>query len=264
MLAEVIEAAKIGGKILKENYGKLDILRAEEKTPADFVTEVDKRSEEAILNFLSRHFPHDAVVAEESGTHSGTSSYRWYIDPLDGTKNYMHGFPIFSVSIGVAKDNEIVAGAVYLPILEELFSAEKGKGAYLNGRPIHVSEVRDWHRVLLATGFPHNNRELLEIYLRSFRELFKRVSAIRRVGSAAADLAYLACGRFDGFWELKLNRYDVAAGILLIQEAGGLVSDVLGGDTHFATGNILAANPHIYNGMLAVTRPIFEGKLEEL
>ena len=164
MLAEVIEAAKIGGKILKENYGNLDVLRAEEKTPADFVTEVDKRSEEAILNFLSRHFPHDAVVAEESGTHAGTSAYRWYIDPLDGTKNYMHGFPVFSVSIGVAKGDDIVAGVVYLPILEELFTAEKGKGAFLNGKPIRVSDVRDWHRVLLATGFPHNNRDLLEIF----------------------------------------------------------------------------------------------------
>ncbi len=257
MLAEVIEAAKIGGKILKENYGNLDVLRAEEKTPADFVTEVDKRSEEAILNFLSRHFPHDAVVAEESGTHAGTSAYRWYIDPLDGTKNYMHGFPVFSVSIGVAKGDDIVAGVVYLPILEELFTAEKGKGAFLNGKPIRVSDVRDWHRVLLATGFPHNNRDLLEIYLRSFRALFHRVSAIRRVGSAAADLAYLACGRFDGFWELRLNRYDIAAGILLIQEAGGLISDVIGGTRYFDTGNVLAANPHIYNGMLEITRAVF-------
>ena len=257
MLAEVIEAAKIGGKILKENYGNLDILKAEEKSHADFVTEVDKRSEEAILNFLARHFPEDAIVAEESGAHAGKSAYRWYIDPLDGTKNYMHGFPVFSVSIGLARDDEIVAGVVYLPILNELFSAEKGKGAFLNGQRIHVSEVKDWNRVLLTTGFPHNNRDLLEIYLQSFRELFLRVSAVRRVGSAAADLAYLACGRFDGFWELRLNRYDFAAGILLVQEAGGIVSDVTGGNTYFDTGNILAANPHIYEGMLETTKRIF-------
>jgi len=257
MLSEVIEAAKIGGKILKENYGKLDIAQAEEKSHADFVTEVDKRSEEAILNFLSTHFPEDAVVAEESGTHAGKSRYRWYIDPLDGTKNFMHGFPVFSVSIGLARDDEIVAGVVYLPILGELFSAEKGKGAFLNGQPIRVSNVKEWNRVLLATGFPHNNRELLEIYLQSFRELFMRVSAVRRVGSAAADLAYLACGRFDGFWELKLNPYDIAAGILLIQEAGGRVSDVTGGSAHFESGNILAANPHIYEDMLKITKSVF-------
>ncbi len=257
MLSEVIEAAKIGGTILNAHFGDPTVLHPKEKTPSDFVTEVDKRSEEAILNFLAKHFPHDAVVAEESGARSGSSSYRWYIDPLDGTKNYMHGFPIFSVSIGVAKEDELVAGVVYLPVLNELFSAEKGKGAFLNGRPIRVSQVSDWHRVLLATGFPHNNRELLDAYLRSFHELFSRVSAVRRVGSAAADLAYLACGRFDGFWELKLNRYDIAAGIVLIREAGGRISDVAGGEGYFETGNILAANPHIFDGLLNITRQVF-------
>ena len=260
MLAEVIEAAKIGGKILNESYGKPDILHPEEKSPADFVTDVDKRSEEAILDFLSHRFPDDAVVAEESGAHAGKSAYRWYIDPLDGTKNYMHGFPVFSVSIGVARSDELVAGVVYLPILNELFSAEKGKGAFLNGRPIHVSKTKDWNRVLLATGFPHNNRDLLDIYLKSFRQLFLKASAVRRVGSAAADLAYLACGRFDGFWELRLNRYDIAAGILLVKEAGGIVSDVTGGSTYFETGNILAANSHIYKGMLEITREIFANR----
>ena len=258
MLSYLIEAAEIGGKILKEYYGKIDASQAEEKRLADFVTEADKRSEEAILDFLSRRFPEDSIVAEESGTHSGKSPYRWYIDPLDGTKNYMHGFPVFSVSIGLARGDEIVAGVVYLPILNELFSAEKGKGAFLNGQSIRVSEVKDWHRVLLATGFPHNNRDLLEIYLQSFRELFLRVSAVRRVGSAAADLAYLACGRFDGFWELRLNRYDIAAGILLVQEAGGIVSDVRGGNSYFETGNILAANPQIYEGMLEITKSVFD------
>ena len=258
MLPDVIEAAKIGGKILREGFGKLDSLHPEEKTPADFVTEADKRSEEAILDFLSRRFPEDAVVAEESGTHSGKSPYRWYIDPLDGTKNYMHGFPVFSVSIGLAKGSEIVAGVVYLPILEELFSAEKGKGAFLNGQPVHVSKTKDWNQVLLATGFPHNNRDLLDIYLKSFHPLFLKASAVRRVGSAAADLAYLACGRFDGFWELRLNRYDIAAGILLVEEAGGMVSDVTGGSTYFETGNILAANPHIYETMLEITSGIFK------
>ncbi len=263
MLDEVIEAAKIGGQILKENFGDLDVLRPQEKKHADFVTEVDKRSEEAILNFLSQHFPHDAIVAEESGAHGGSSRYRWYIDPLDGTKNYMHGFPIFSVSIGLAKDDDLIAGVVYLPVLGELFSAEKGKGAFLNGQRIRVSGVSDWNRVLLATGFPHNDRELLDIYLRSFRELFQRVSAVRRVGSAAADLAYLACGRFDGFWELRLNPYDIAAGILLIREAGGIISDVTGGDGFFESGNILAANPHIFEGMLAVTKSVFGEKVAE-
>ncbi|GBD94726.1 inositol-1-monophosphatase [bacterium BMS3Abin05] len=257
MITYAIEAAKIGGKILRDSFRKIDPALAEEKSPRDFVTEVDKRSEDAILNYLSRHFPEDAVVAEESGTHFGKSDYRWYIDPLDGTKNYMHGFSMFCVSIGLARRGELVAGVVYDPMLDELFTAEKGKGAFLNGSPIRVSPISDWNRTLLATGFPHRSKEVLDLYLESFRKLFVQVSAVRRSGSAALDLAYVAAGRFEGFWELKLNPYDIAAGILLVQEAGGVVSDLAGGNSFLETGNILTANPHIYPGMLSVTKQVF-------
>jgi len=255
------EAAREAGKILMENYGKVQPQDVEEKSAFDFVTVVDRKAEAAILEILSRYFPAHSVHAEESGREDRSSEYQWLIDPLDGTKNYIHHFPVFSVSIGLKKGEEILAGLVYAPALGEWFTAMKGHGAFLNGEPIRVSPVSRLEHSMVATGFPHAAKQFLDVYIETFRKIFLRVSAVRRAGSAALDLAYTACGRFEGFWEFKLNPWDIGAGILLVQEAGGIITDPLGGDRFFQTGDIVAGNPAIQPQLLAMLKPICEGRL---
>jgi len=261
VLERSIQAAEIAGQILMEDFGKLRPEDAEEKSVFDYVTYVDKKAEQAILEHLSRYYPTDSVHAEESGKSAGSSEYQWLIDPLDGTKNYIHGFPIFSVSIGLRKGNEILVGVVYAPFYGELFTAIKGQGAHLNGRPIRVSSVREMPQSMIATGYPHAAKQYLDVYLATFREIFLKVSAVRRAGSAALDLAYTACGRFEGFWEFKLNPWDIGAGILLVQEAGGIVTDPIGGQKYFATGDIVAACPGIHPQLIRILHPLCAGKL---
>ncbi|MBC7187998.1 MAG: inositol monophosphatase, partial [Calditrichaeota bacterium] len=186
--------------------------------------------------------------------------HRWIIDPLDGTTNFLHGYPMFSVSVAIEQAGQVIAGAIVDPVREELFLAERGRGAFLNGAPIRVSTISDPARCLLATGFPFRAKHLLELYLRSFSALFERVSGIRRAGSAALDLAYVACGRCEGFWELGLSPWDIAAGELLIEEAGGRVTDFTGAPSAVWKGNIVASNGHIHPLMMEVITAVFAGK----
>ncbi|MGQ9560086.1 MAG: inositol monophosphatase family protein [Candidatus Oleimicrobiaceae bacterium] len=251
------EVAKIGATTLQMYFGQTTMAHATAKRPFDFVSAADQASEQAMTEFILTHFPDDSIYAEEHSRQEAGKGNRWIIDPLDGTTNFLHGYPMFSVSVAVERAGEIVAGAVIDPLREELFLAERGRGAYLNGAPIHVSSISEPSRCLLATGFPFRAKKLLEPYLRTFAALFAQVSGIRRAGSAALDLAYVACGRCEGFWELGLSPWDIAAGELLIQEAGGQVTDFAGAPSAVWKGNVIASNGRIHPLMLEVVTTVF-------
>jgi myo-inositol-1(or 4)-monophosphatase len=224
------------------------------KGEIDIVTEADRMSEALILSAIRRQYPgHDVLAEESSATHNG-SSFRWIIDPLDGTTNYAHGYPVFCVSIALEIEGDICLGVVFNPMLDEMFVAEKGGGAYLNGHNLSVSKTTILSHSLLATGFPYDIRENKNNNINYFTEMARKVQAIRRAGSAALDLAYVAAGRFDGFWELKLMPWDTAAGCLLVQEAGGLITDLAGLPFHLQSPHILASNGRLHQDMIAVFR----------
>jgi myo-inositol-1(or 4)-monophosphatase len=248
-LTTAIDIAREAGGLLLEQFRQP--LEITYKRRSDLVTEADRRSEALIVGRLRSQFPSHAIVAEEGGGHETRSDFCWYVDPLDGTTNFAHGFPVFCVSLGLAFQGEVVAGVVYDPTREELFAAEKGSGAYLNHRRLFVSKVEKLSESLLATGFPPfaSNHELnIEFYFR-----FTRLShGIRRAGSAALDLCSVAAGRFDGFWELKLNPWDKAAGSLLVTEAGGRVTDVQGRPLKILADDIFASNGRIHEEMVGV------------
>jgi len=218
------------------------------KSRNDFVTEVDKHAEMAIIDTLHNSYPNHAFLAEESGQ-QGDSPYIWIIDPLDGTTNYLHGFPQYAVSIALQHKGELVQAVVYDPLRQELFTASRGEGAMLNNRRIRVSKQKHLEGALLGTGFPFKEQERLDEYLESFKTLFPMTAGIRRAGAASLDLAYVACGRLDGFWEFGLKPWDMAAGALLIKEAGGMISDICGNENYLETGNIVTATPEIFNIM---------------
>ncbi len=257
-----VGAAMQAGRIIMESYGK--VLQIEAKQHHDFVTEVDKHSEDAILRYIRRFFPDHEILAEESGQHASAGSSRWIVDPLDGTTNFIHGVPMFAVSIALEVEGEVTAAVVYEPVRKELFTAEKGKGALLNGRKIRVSPEKERSRCLLATGFPFRNYELLDDYLSLFRYFMTQVSGIRRPGSAALDLCYLACGRYDGFWELNLKPWDMAAGALIIKEAGGTITDFAGRKDFLYKGNVIGSNTLIHSWMLEAAREVFKAKTDQL
>jgi myo-inositol-1(or 4)-monophosphatase len=215
---------------------------------------MDRRSEEAVIQYIKKDYPDHIVIAEESGADCTDSEYRWLIDPLDGTANYIQGISMYSVSIAVLKNDALLAGAIYHPDRDELFYASQGGGAFLNRQPMQVSSKTNFADALLGTGFPLRSRAYMKEYLETFDYLYYHSAGVRRMGSAALDLAYTACGRFDGFWEMQLHPWDMAAGILIIEEAGGLVTDFTGGKTHLKTGNIVAGNPSIYPIILEKTR----------
>src|SRR5213595_3399172 len=221
------------------------------KRPSDLVTEADRRSEALIVDRLRTHFPKHAIVGEEGGGQSTSSDYCWYVDPLDGTTNFAHGFPVFCVTLGLAYRDEVIAGVVYDPIREELFTAERSAGAYLNNQRIRVSRVEKLSESLVATGFPPfapNQEVNLSLYFR-----FTQLShGVRRPGSAALDLCSVAAGRFEGFWELKLNPWDKAAGSLVVTEAGGRVSDLAGGPLELLGDEILSSNGLVHDEMCRV------------
>ena len=262
ILTHSVEGAHIAGKILTNNFGRLRAEEVQNKSKFDFVTAVDKAAEKAIVDYLQQFYPQHAIHAEESGKNAKSSDFKWLIDPLDGTKNYIHSFPVYSVSIGLRYRNRIVAGVVYVPDQDELFTALIGRGAFLNGKPIHVSATTQMASCMIATGFPHATKQCIDMYLSCFKNLFLEVSAIRRPGSAAIDLAYTACGRFDGFWEFKLNPWDIGAGILLVQEAGGKVTDPLGGSRFFDTGDLVAGTPVIHERMIQILAPLCRDRLD--
>lgn len=250
VLETAIEASKRAAEVLTHYYTRLKETEIELKAKNDYVTEADKRSEMIIIKTIQESFPQHSIIAEESGLHSG-NEWKWYIDPLDGTKNFIHGLPIFCISIGIEYRGELVATVINAPVLGEIFTAEKGSGAYCNGKRIKVSD-RQFEEAVVATGFPFRGKDLLDKYLLCFREVFLKVSGVRRCGSAALDLAYTAKGVFDGFWEMSLHPWDIAAGVLLIEEAGGKVSDFNGKERYLESGNIIGASKNTYDGLFKI------------
>lgn len=242
-----IEAAKLAGAILRKGFGTEFSIESKEGKN-NLVTEYDKLSETTILNFIKNKYPTHSFLAEESGKsgNQNNNDITWVIDPLDGTVNFAHSLPVFSISIAAVKDNKILCGVVYHPILEELFVAESGKGAYLNEKKIKVSGNFDFESSFLVTGFPYNVNENPHNCIDHFVSIIQRGIPIRRLGSAALDLAYVACGRFDGFWEINLNPWDVAAGVLLVQEAGGNVTQYSEKEYSIYDNSILATNGCIH------------------
>ena len=225
----------------------------------DLVTETDRASERLIIDRLQSHFPTHSIVAEESGGHAGSSEYRWYVDPLDGTTNFAHGFPVFNVTMGLARAGEIAAGVVYDPMRQEMFTAERGSGAWLNNRRIRVSSVSRLDSSLLCTGFPTRRRHL-NVNVHFFHQVAMATHGVRRTGSAAIDLAWVACGRLDGFWEFGLKPWDMAAGRLLVAEAGGRVSDMHGRPHDFNSPHLLADNGHLHEQIVEIFGEVFEGR----
>ncbi len=253
-LEVAISAAKEAGRIQKLSFGRPHPV--EYKGKFNPVTEVDRLCEQAIVKTISEVFPDHDVLTEESPFNDRGSPYRWIIDPLDGTTNYFHGFPCFCVSVGLEVEGEVSLGVIYVPMLNELFYSEKGKGAFLNGERIIVSRIDRLSRSLLCTGFPYDVHEHADFYLRYFRQFITRSFAIRRPGSAAIDLSYLATGRFDGFWEFKLHAWDVAAASLMITEAGGKVTDFQGQPFNIYSEEILASNGFIHEEMLQAIQEV--------
>jgi myo-inositol-1(or 4)-monophosphatase len=256
MLNIAVRAARAAGDIIVRAMDRVDLLNITLKSRNDFVSDIDRQAEHEIVNVLLKAYPHHAVHGEEHGE-QGTagSEYVWVIDPLDGTTNFLHGFPHFSVSIALFLRGMVERGVVYDPIKQELFTAVRGAGAMLNNRRIRVTKQKGLHGALLGTGIPFKDQSYIDPYLGMLKSLLKDAAGIRRAGSAALDLAYVAAGRFDGFWEIGLQSWDMAAGVLLVQEAGGLVSDLEGGDRFFETGSIVTANPKLHQPMLELIQP---------
>ncbi len=248
-LNELLTLARQAGEILRHDFGQH--LRVDHKGLIDLVSEADHQSEQFLLSYIRQHFPTDRIVAEESGELAGNNDQAWFIDPLDGTVNYVHGVPIYSVSIAYAEQGELKLGVVYDPMRDELFSAEAGSGAWLNGEPIHPASAADLDHALLVTGFPYDIRTNPENNLDNYAYFALHSQGVRRLGSAALDLSYVACGRLDGFWELRLNPWDVAAGGLIAQQAGAKVTNLAGsGDFISPPQSILAANTTIHRLLL--------------
>jgi myo-inositol-1(or 4)-monophosphatase len=245
-----IDTARRAGAVLRDNVGKLRTI--EFKGAVDIVTDVDRKSEELIMAAIRKTFPGHGILTEESPEVKQDSPFKWIIDPLDGTTNYSHGFPFFCVSIGFEEAGVVTFGAVYDPMLDELYTAEKGKGAYLNGKKITVSAINELGRGLLATGFPYDLRASKDNNLDFFSEFSLKAQAIRRAGSAALDLCYIASGRFDGYWEMKLRPWDVAAGSLIVNEAGGRVTDFSGGPFSIYGKECIASNGLIHGDMTRI------------
>lgn len=253
MLNFAIQTARDAGAILADRLGRA--LQVSNKGDIDLVTEADLASEKLIIERIKSHYPRHAILAEESGVTAGVESergkseWRWIIDPLDGTTNYAHGYPCFCVSIALERAGAIEVAVIYDPTRNEMFAAEQGQGATLNGRRVRVSTVADLNNAMLCTGFPYNVRERPN-FARDFANFTMEAQAVRRDGSAAIDLAYVACGRFDGFWEDGLSAWDVAAGVLLIEEAGGRVTDFTGGTLNIFTPKVLASNGLVHDAMM--------------
>jgi myo-inositol-1(or 4)-monophosphatase len=253
MIKTAIEAAKEAGRFLKQNIGKVRDIQRKDGQEKNLVTEIDKRSEEIIIGIIKQHYPAHDILAEESGLKSSSASeYRWIIDPLDGTTNFTHALPVFCVSIGVERKGKIIAGVIYDPNFDELFTAEKGNGALLNGKRMKVSRTESLNTSLLVTGFPYNITENPDHAVEHFYNFLMRAQAVRRMGSAAIDMAYVAAGRYDGFWEVALNPWDMAAGTLLIEEAGGTLTDFSGNPLSVYHKQIVASNGKIQKEMLEV------------
>jgi len=249
-----LEAARAGGEILRRRFGERRDLAIETKARHDYVTEVDREAEAAIVGVLRRRTPAHAILAEEGSLGAAASDHRWIVDPLDGTTNFIHGVPTFAVSIGLTDAQGLLAGVVHDPCRDETFHAVRGGGAFLDGAPIRCASVPGLDAALIATGFPFREMSRLPGYLVAFERFVRVTAGVRRAGSASLDLAYTACGRYDGFFEVGLFPWDLAGGCLLVAEAGGLVTDVQGGRDVLAAGSVVAAGAALHGAMLEVTR----------
>jgi len=252
MVNIAVRAARAAGNIITRNMDRIDRLTIASKRSNDFVSEVDRQAETTIIHTLKQAYPDHGIYAEESGRQNGEAEYLWIIDPLDGTTNYLHGFPQFAVSIGLKHRKRLEAGVIYDPISQELFTAARGEGAQMNGKRIRVSKQISLKSALLSTGFPYTDQSYLDTYLETMKALMAPAAGIRRPGSAALDLAWVAAGRTDGFWEFNLNAWDIAAGALIVREAGGIVSDFFGKDGYLESGDIIAASPKVFPEMLKI------------
>jgi len=251
------EIAGEAGSLLRHYFEKR--VRFEMKGDYDLVTEADRASEKLVVERLKQHFPGHGVMAEEGTGHESPSDYRWYVDPLDGTTNFAHSYPAWNVTLALEKGGELIAGVVFVPMHDELFTAERGAGAFLNGRRMRVSKAGRIADSLLCTGFPNHNRAT-NPNIHYFHELAMSAHGVRRSGSAGIDLAYVAAGRLDGFWEIGLSPWDMAAGILLVEEAGGICTDMLGGPHHLRSPHILTDNRLIHEELLALLNRIAAGE----
>ncbi len=256
MLNIAIRAARQAGNIIARNATRVDTLAITNKAPNDYVSEVDQKAEQEIIYTLKKAYPDHAILAEESGA-SGDSDYQWIIDPLDGTTNFLYGFPQFAVSIALMHKGRLDQAVIYDPMRDELFTASRGGGAQLNGRRLRVTNRKGLEGALLGTGIPfrESQQKWMDDYFEMMKALIPGTAGIRRAGSAALDLAYVAAGRLDGFWELDLNLWDIAAGVLIIEEAGGLVSGITGKPDHLETGHVVTANPRVFKAMLQTIQP---------
>lgn len=240
---------------------RVDDLKFESKGRNDFVSDVDRAAEAAIIQELKSRFPSHAILAEESGEH-GSGDFVWIIDPLDGTTNYLHGMPQFAVSIALKHKDQLECAVVYDPMREEMYTAARGQGAQLNDRKIRVATRQSLEGALIGTGFPFRDQQHIDAYLGMFKAMTLTTAGVRRPGCASLDLAYVAAGRTDGFWELGLSPWDCAAGALLIKEAGGTITDLSGGERFLETGNMVAGNLKVHRSMLDLLTPFLNDKLK--
>jgi len=247
----MVLAARKAGRSLARDFGEVEQLQVSIKGPANFVSAADHKAEDVIYHELSKARPGYSFLMEERGKVAGAdATHCWIVDPLDGTTNFLHGLPLFAISIGLEREGQLVAGLVYDPISDDLFTAEKGKGAFLNDRRLRVAARRSLADALVTTGIPHLGRDGHPDFLRELETVSKEVAGVRRTGSAALDLAWTAAGRFDAYWERGIKPWDLAAGILLVREAGGVVTDLSGGDQMFEKGQVLAANGALQKALL--------------
>jgi myo-inositol-1(or 4)-monophosphatase len=260
MLNLAVKAARKGSDVIIRQVNQLHGLEIAEKGRNDYVSKVDRMAESAIIDVIRTSYPHHAILAEESGASGTDDEYQWIIDPLDGTTNFLHGFPVFAVSIAVAYRGRMEHAVVYDPMRQEVFTASRGDGAQLDGRKIRVSNRTSLTGTLIGTGFPYrDNSPWVDEYLAMLRDVMKEVAGVRRPGAAALDLCYVANGRLDGFWEMGLNKWDLAAGSLIIREAGGRISDFKGTDNYLDSGHVVAGNPKIYGALSKILAPHARG-----
>lgn len=255
-----VRAARQAGTVIMRSFHRLDTLAVTEKQVNDYVSDVDRNAERAIIDIIRKAYPGHAILAEESGS-QGKDDFQWVIDPLDGTTNYLHGFPQFAVSIALMYRGKLENAVIYDPVSDEMFTAERGAGAILNDRRLRVTEQKTLKGALLGTGIPFRDQRYIDAYLGMLKALIQDTAGIRRPGSAALDFAYVAAGRLDGFWELGLSVWDFAAGALLVQEAGGVVSDIRGGSGHFESGNVVVANVRLHRELVDTIAPHLPGEM---